>query len=80
VLCDTGDVCERYKVNVLIVLLTSETATNLLKNQEENLKQSHGEILHDLNDIRTKAQDVWNKLGNNLTIGSSGGRGGKTIT
>ncbi|KAK3753983.1 hypothetical protein QZH41_009257 [Actinostola sp. cb2023] len=39
-----------------------ENATKLLRNQEKNLVESHHEILHDLNDIRVKAQDVWNKL------------------
>lgn len=31
--------------------------------QETGRKQSHSEILHDLTDIKGKAQDVWDKIG-----------------
>ena len=42
----------------------TENATTEIQKQDVDRKKSHRRILEDLNKIRNKAEEVWNKIGN----------------
>lgn len=44
----------------------TENATLEIKKQDVDRKVSHRKILEDLNRIRSKAEEVWNKIGKNF--------------
>ena len=44
----------------------TENATLEIKKQDVDRKVSHHKILEDLNRIRSKAEEVWNKIGKNF--------------
>ena len=48
-------------VNSFLFLL--ENATLEIQKQDVDRKRSHRQILDDLSNIRNKAQEVWNKIG-----------------
>ena len=52
-------------LTVLIFHFT-ENATTEIQKQDVDRKKSHRRILQDLNNIRNKAEEVWNKIGENF--------------
>lgn len=52
-------------LTVLIFHFT-ENATTEIQKQDVDRKKSHRRILEDLNNIRNKAEEVWNKIGENF--------------
>ena len=51
------------KKNDCAIWHLTENATIEIQKQDLDRKKSHRRILEDLNNIRNKAEEVWNKIG-----------------
>lgn len=53
---------------MFLFFILTENATLEIQKQDVDRKKSHSRILEDLNKIRNKAEEVWNKIGKKLKV------------
>lgn len=60
--------CPSHFLNVLVFVSVTENATLEIQKQDVDRKMTHSRILKDLNKIRNKAEEVWNKIGEKFSV------------
>lgn len=64
-------ICKRFITCFCLLFsffILTENATLEIQKQDVDRKKSHSRILEDLNKIRNKAEEVWNKIGKKLKV------------